>query len=1476
MIPKKPDREKPDPEEIRKPELPGPEPQNGRENGPETETEQELDDRVRARMIAGHDVVHEIGTKLKKGATRVERSLVRRFLVIAGWLSGSTGLTVIAATIALYLWASSAAFENTVRQRVIAEIEDATGGRVEIAGFHWELLHLRVEATGITIHGLEGANEAPYAHIDRLKAEAGVLGLFTMGVSPRVVLHSVEVDGPEYHLIVYSDGTTNQPHPRHPPKPGKPAMDTLFDLRVGLLTVRRGEIQIANRKLPLDFVARDASAELAWLTTMGGKPEGPGAENGVYRISFGLSDLNFAQGIFASKVKAMQGRLDASALLGRNEIELEQLRLVSMDQTLALKGNLKDFAHPVWQGAVDGRVDLRVLAPSAGFDLIRSGVVTVHGTVAGRGGEFQSQGNVATGEVHYQDPVADVHVRSLTANFKATGDQLLVSDVRAPLAQGGEVDGEFFFDQWLVDTPGGTDKAKLEYQRSHKGPMPAKARVRATLKSVTLDTVLDMLAGRQYRRLGMDAVISGPATADWSGMATDLAIGGQLALTPSAKPVAGEAPVTGFVDGVYHGELGTVDVHKLDVRLPNSSVEGSGSLGVFPIDRASAISLDVQSSDLSEFDAVLRSLELKNGSRIGTAALPARLGGAGKGAAGPAASGQVAAGLSGQMQFHGQLSNGWLTPRVEGHLSATNVGIEIPAGDSDAEPRFVSWDSLDVDGVYTPASIAIRHGVLRRGQASMTVDGRIDSSNPNFSLADRGAEFDEHSTVLVHAEAQQFPVEELLPLAGVTAPVTGKLNAKVNFQGPIDGISGSGTVDLAKATMYGEAVDRVHATGSMAGQQLKIASLTAERGAGRVSATGNYDFSKKVFQVDARGTAIEVGDFAATRQSGIAIAGKLGFTMIGSGTLDDPRLTTHATMSGMTIAGDAVADLLLTATTEKRVVRYDLSSHQTAGDFSAHGETALTGDYPTQAKLQFGKFDIGAMLKLLHVTGISGKSDLEGTAQIAGPLAHPEKMSGEASLGEVALEVEGVHLKSHGPVHAALAGGLARLDPVEITGEDTDLKLGGTLNLNGKQQLDLKASGSVNLRLAESLDPDLISSGVTSFEMEAHGPLLDPILQGKVEFKNVALALQDFPNGLSQIQGTLEFIQNRLEVRKLTAMSGGGQLSVGGYIGFQRGLYADLTATGKGIRLRYPQGISSLADASLHLQGPQNNLLLSGNVVVTRFAINSELDVAGLASQATGVQPVISPDAPSNHIRLDVWLTSAPQLNFQNAYAKLAGDVDLHLRGTIASPSLLGRISLTEGSASIGGTRYELQRGDITFSNPVRIQPNIDLDATARVEDYDITLGLHGTTDKLNVTYRSEPPLPEADVIALLAQGRTQDEQQATTQQQQQAGDNPTTELLLGGALNATVSNRVQRLFGSGAVKVDPNFIGTIGNSSARVTVVEQIGNNVTFTFASNVNTTAQQLIQAEIAVNRHVSLLLTQDESGIFSMVFKIRRRFK
>ena len=107
---------------------------------------------------------------------------------------------------------------------------------------------------------------------------------------------------------------------------------------------------------------------------------------------------------------------------------------------------------------------------------------------------------------------------------------------------------------------------------------------------------------------------------------------------------------------------------------------------------------------------------------------------------------------------------------------------------------------------------------------------------------------------------------------------------------------------------------------------------------------------------------------------------------------------------------------------------------------------------------------------------------------------------------------------------------------------------------------------------------------------------------------------------------------------------------------------------------------------------------------------------------------VPNPASPLNNLRLDVRIVSAPELTVQTTLAKLSGDVDLRLRGTGTRPSLLGRINIAEGDINLNGTKYHLDRGDVTFANSLRIDPILDVEATTRVRDFDITIGLHGTT----------------------------------------------------------------------------------------------------------------------------------------------------
>ena len=197
---------------------------------------------------------------------------------------------------------------------------------------------------------------------------------------------------------------------------------------------------------------------------------------------------------------------------------------------------------------------------------------------------------------------------------------------------------------------------------------------------------------------------------------------------------------------------------------------------------------------------------------------------------------------------------------------------------------------------------------------------------------------------------------------------------------------------------------------------------------------------------------------------------------------------------------------------------------------------------------------------------------------------------------------------------------------------------------------------------------------------------------------------------------------------------------------------------------------------------------------------------------------------PPNKIRRDVAVTSSPQLDFQNSYAKLAGTVDLTVRGSVAGGAIRGRIQITDGSATFAGTKYELQRGDIYFSNPVRIDPAIDINATARVETYDITVGLHGTMSNcgrpIALSLRSARPTSSLCSRSVAPRKKRSSIRNSRCRKGESCG---TTSALLGGALNATVSNRIGKLFGGGTEKIDPAFVGTLGNSTARITVQKQI-----------------------------------------------------
>jgi translocation and assembly module TamB len=399
--------------------------------------------------------------------------------------------------------------------------------------------------------------------------------------------------------------------------------------------------------------------------------------------------------------------------------------------------------------------------------------------------------------------------------------------------------------------------------------------------------------------------------------------------------------------------------------------------------------------------------------------------------------------------------------------------------------------------------------------------------------------------------------------------------------------------------------------------------------------------------------------------------------------------------------------------------------------------------------------------------------------------------------------------------------------------------------------------------------------------MNVGGTLSNPLPQGSIQIKNGAANYAGLPSGLSEMNGSLAFTRESIRIEQLTARTGGGTLDLKGDATlFNQQINFNLTAVGKEVRLRYPPGVSSTANAELHWVGNRSASTVSGEILVTKLAVTPGFDFGSYLERSRQSVALAPANSPLYNVKLDVAVSTAPELQMKTAVARLSGDADLHLRGSVARPSVLGRADILEGDATFNGIKFRLERGDITFANPVAIEPQVNLQATTHVRNYDLDVTVTGTPDRLTVNYRSEPPLPKSDIIALLALGRTSQESE---QLQQQSGQTPFTDeataLIINQAINQTVSSRLQKLFGVSRIKIDPQGLTTETNPTARgpqVTIEQQFANNVSLTYSTNVSQSSQQIIQGEYYFTRNISAVGTRDQNGVVSFDVRIRRRKK
>src|SRR4030095_2848385 len=117
-----------------------------------------------------------------------------------------------------------------------------------------------------------------------------------------------------------------------------------------------------------------------------------------------------------------------------------------------------------------------------------------------------------------------------------------------------------------------------------------------------------------------------------------------------------------------------------------------------------------------------------------------------------------------------------------------------------------------------------------------------------------------------------------------------------------------------------------------------------------------------------------------------------------------------------------------------------------------------------------------------------------------------------------------------------------------------------------------------------------------------------------------------------------------------SGMVGGGKVDVTGVVGYAGGeLSYNLDVEATDVRVRYPEGASTSADAELSLRGTSQRSTLSGSISVLRTGFNPRTDFSSILGKAS--EPVRTPSArvgPLSGMHFDIRIETAPDIMFES------------------------------------------------------------------------------------------------------------------------------------------------------------------------------------------------------------------------------------
>jgi len=1325
------------------------------------------------------------------------------------WKIAAIAAAILCAlAVCLVLLLQSNWFRDEVRKRIVAQVETATGGKVEIGKFDYHWRTLTLDFRDFVIHGTEAPPADPLLRVEQALITVRILSVLERSAD----ISSISLSKPQVNLIVASDGSTNlptSPLARH----SKDPIAELFALKLNTFAVNDGVVAVNDRRIPVNIRAGDVELTAHYLKA------GPSYDLAASSRQIDLGFGSLLRGPF---------QFNARASLGKDRVLVQNVELTGAASRVSGSAMLENFVHPRLNFQLDASTATDQILPVVKFTYVQGGKVALKGS--GHYDEKQGwsfDGKADAQQANIDSPVLALKGINATSDVEARQSGLILRHVAAT-AKGAKLNGEAVVKNYR----------DLSFDGDVNGLALRDAAVFFTRKSLAWQGVAN---GR----------VHGSATLD--SRANDFAVQGDLQIVASSSGI----PVSGAVSLKYALKSNSLDFGKSHLNFPHSSLSFSGAL-------RGENQLVFDSGDLEDFRPVVTLLSLK----IPADAWPVLV-------------------EDGHAHFEGTISNPLFSPKFSGQLEASSVRFEGQVLDQvaakfNASNSGIDFSSLDVQQGQTRINGT---GLMALSDWTLKPDSALRAA-----LAVRALN--------IAKVAALFPKVELPIIQGI---VSGTVQLRGTFARP----EGSAHIASDSLDAYGERLNQAQFDAELSGDTLKISKGRVVSGAAVLNFSGEYAHLPDTWtsglahvRVDSNGFPLASLSPVRKYEPAFNAHAELHFDAsanIGPGKLEPASANGTVQLSNVTWNGEPYGDLTLNSVTQGASVDTVITGDFRKNLLRGTAKVSLAAGNHTTAEINFDRVKLSSISSLApSQANPLFDGDMAAKLHLEGSLQHPDQMrvsftSDKLELSSrLAAEEPGKPkpsqfvFRNSGPLVVELFQNIATLRNFKVEGDQTGLEVTGTIPLDGKKPLDLKIAGNVNLQAYHLFDPNVESSGVSVIAASLGGTVADPTINGTLEVKNGSFFPENIPNGLSEVNGTVVFTRNRATLQKMTAKSGGGELALSGFLSFAGGgpLIYHLEGSAENVRVRYAGTISVTVSSKLRLSGTSNKSLLSGTLTVSRIVFNTNTDVGSLL---TGLGAANAAPGGENEfltgLHLDVAVESAPNLQLSTSLSRdVEAEINLRLRGTPDHPVVIGELAANQGDIQAFGNRYSINRGQISFTNPVKIEPTLDLDLETRARGITVDITISGTFSKLNIAYRSDPPLQPREIIALLSLGRAPDSTDATKTQHTndintlQSGANS----LLGAAVTAPVTNRLSKLFGITNIRIDPLVQGITNTPQTRVTLEQQISRDITITYVTNLSQTSDQIFRFEWAFSRQFSVVALRDDNGEFGIDFQYKKQFK